>query len=342
MKLLYYGSAIFMGLIATASLTQAVCTQPIAQFPDNQSTISFEGVLHNFPSFGKSTWFYKIDNSGGTKGISHTSFQVSRCIDNSLFERGGTYTSQTSHGLHYSKYFVLGNDPSIPQQPYSIKYEQEVIEKTTTYLFYVLNENLQVGTNLIYIKPGSTFESDSICGPSLSCEPVPVTLMDFTVQKVNGHPFLNWSTASEKNNFGFFIEHCFDGHFHEEGFVESGHESDSVRKYSFTDLIHNWGYYRLRIEDFDGHAGYSPIVFLSIEDSYNQTLIYPTIAEGRVTLFNKEMIIHAVSLFNHSGASLVVQRESNEHGVNIITESLPSGLYFIRVNEIETFRFMKK
>jgi hypothetical protein len=238
----------------------------------------------------------------------------------------------------------LGNDLSIPQNPYSIKFDKEVLKRSTVYVFYVLKARLQVGTNLIFVKPGSNFELDSICGPSISCSPIPVTLIDFSVELKQGYPNLEWTTASEKNNLGFFIEHCIDGHFHEEGFVESGHESDSVRRYAFIDSVHKWGYYRLRIEDYDGRAGYSPVVFLAKEGYPHQTLVYPTLADDRITVFNKEMMIHTVSLFNNVGQSMEVQKETHDHGeaLNIRTSHLPSGLYYIWVNEIEMFRFMKR
>lgn len=93
---------------------------------------------------------------------------------------------------------------------------------------------------------------------------LPVELMAFTARKKDLDARLEWSTASEKNNAGFYIERSTDAsHWEKAGFVSGKGNSVSISQYTFTDVNalenKNLLYYRLRQTDLNGAFAYSPI-----------------------------------------------------------------------------------
>ncbi|TGE14472.1 T9SS type A sorting domain-containing protein [Hymenobacter elongatus] len=94
--------------------------------------------------------------------------------------------------------------------------------------------------------------------------PLPVELREFTARAQETEAFLNWATASELNNEGFFVEVSVDSKtFQRLGFVAGRGTTSSAQKYQFTDLgaarRGSVQYYRLRQRDTDGTDHYSPV-----------------------------------------------------------------------------------
>ena len=92
---------------------------------------------------------------------------------------------------------------------------------------------------------------------------LPVQLASFAAIRVSDDVQLSWSTISEVNNFGFYVERKLDG---TSSFVEvpnsfiAGHATTlEPQSYSFTDNTVTPGvwYYRLRQVDLDGKINYS-------------------------------------------------------------------------------------
>jgi hypothetical protein len=92
---------------------------------------------------------------------------------------------------------------------------------------------------------------------------LPVQLSAFSAIRASNDVQLSWSTISEVNNFGFYVERKLDG---TSSFVEvpnsfvAGHATTlEPQAYTFTDNTVTPGvwYYRLRQVDLDGSIGYS-------------------------------------------------------------------------------------
>lgn len=69
--------------------------------------------------------------------------------------------------------------------------------------------------------------------------PLPVTLTSFAAQRSGSNAVLSWTTATEQNSLGFYIEASADGiNFHNLGFVASknGGNSLTALSYRFTDV----------------------------------------------------------------------------------------------------------
>jgi len=97
----------------------------------------------------------------------------------------------------------------------------------------------------------------------------PVELVYFNAIVSNGIVLLSWGTATEVNNYGFYVERSdISMMFSSVGFVSGSGNSNAPKNYLFVDstLINEGKYfYRLKQIDIDGHFHFSD----TIEINYN-------------------------------------------------------------------------
>lgn len=109
----------------------------------------------------------------------------------------------------------------------------------------------------------NSFSPFTVASYPLTYTPLPVTLSTFTAKRQGTDVLLEWTTASERNNYGFEIERARDGEpFEKLGFIPSkSPESNTRQIYSFRDnevgRTAETRYYRLRQIDRDGNFEYS-------------------------------------------------------------------------------------
>jgi len=115
--------------------------------------------------------------------------------------------------------------------------------------------------------------SSPFCGPlatlsgdvqSTTSGSLPIELAQFTTERTKQGVLLDWSTASELNNHGFYIECLAENEkdFVSVDFVEGIGNSSKMQHYTYFDdrIVANTRYYRLRQVDFDGTTSYSDIL----------------------------------------------------------------------------------
>ncbi|MCF8255888.1 MAG: hypothetical protein K9J84_15025, partial [Bacteroidia bacterium] len=100
---------------------------------------------------------------------------------------------------------------------------------------------------------------------------LPVELLSFTAIDAEENALLNWTTVSETNNNGFYVERSFDGlNFSVITFVKGAGNSTTTQNYSYTDLgilaTNTDVYYRLKQVDFDGTSTVSHIRLIKGKD----------------------------------------------------------------------------
>jgi hypothetical protein len=102
---------------------------------------------------------------------------------------------------------------------------------------------------------------------------LPLTITNFEGQANHGTVLLNWNTSNEINTKNFNIEKSVDGsNYYVIGTVNASGNSNSIKKYSFTDAnpgIDN--YYRLHSYDVDGSNKLSKVVRIRM-DNINQNI----------------------------------------------------------------------
>lgn len=190
---------------------------------------------------------------------------------------------------------------------------------------------------------GSTTESFTTCtggssNTSCGATTLPVKLLSFNTSLVEqGTAQLEWETASELNNEGFFIEKSTDGlAFEPIGFVEGNGTTDAYQSYQYYDQSARVSsYYRLRQVDFDGQFEFSPISFVEVvsEKAFNQLGIYPNPVVSNFQFTNTMEGVFDWTLVNTSGQRLFSQQNLTvpqaEAQLNGIINSLKAGTYLI-------------
>lgn len=154
---------------------------------------------------------------------------------------------------------------------------------------------------------------------------IPVELISFEALANGLDVELNWSTATEKNNYGFEIQRKYGEDFITVGFVKGSGHSTSVKKYSFSDKQLNEGSYTYRLKqiDFSGAYHYSKEVEVLIAGPK----VY-FIEQNFPNPFNPETMIR----FNLATSSIVTLKVYNNLGEEIKT--LFSGKMNAGKNEI--------
>ena len=153
----------------------------------------------------------------------------------------------------------------------------------------------------------ATFDSFSGFGlgaPNQSA--LPITLYDFKGELGNDRAILTWTTSSEFNNKGFYLERSFDGqNFASITFVNGYGTSAMPRSYSYSDLDLSNGilYYRLKQVDINGKFTHSKVVRL--QSRGGSVRVLPNPFKSSITvLFGESVTTVEAQLITVSGSKL--------------------------------------
>jgi hypothetical protein len=174
--------------------------------------------------------------------------------------------------------------------------------------------------------------------------PMPVELTSFSARVVDNQVRLNWETATELNNYGFYIERSADReNWKEIGFVPGNGTSYSPKSYVYFDELGDELQrlpelsYRLRQMDRDGTTDYSNIVnvntgglpegvelYAAYPNPFNPatTISFAIGTPARVTLKVYNALGQAVATIL-SGSAM----DAGLHTVGFDGAQLPSGVY---------------
>lgn len=196
------------------------------------------------------------------------------------------------------------------------------------------------GVNTVSVTGWTTF-SPFVIG--MSSSPLPVTLLNFRGNRINGINRLRWTTTTEANNTGFRVQRSTDGAlFSSIGFVASlaqNGNSNYDLNYSFNDAAANGKqYYRLQQVDMDGRMNYSPIVVLSSDNAkaVSLTLVYPDPVHDRLNLVIESPMQTVIQLVltDLNGKLFKIETVNLEAGKTtrvLNLQSLTSGNYYIKL-----------
>ena len=171
---------------------------------------------------------------------------------------------------------------------------------------------------------------------------VPVELTSFTATSNGKEVLLNWSTATELNNFGFEIQRSVEGEeFFSVGFVTGHGTTTEPQNYSYADRNLDDGkyFYRLKQVDFSGTYEYSDVVEIEWR-AFNSFLLeqnYPNPFNPTTTIgFGlKEKSDVKITILNSIGEEVAVvldeEKDSGYHTAEFNAANLPSGVYFYQL-----------
>lgn len=156
--------------------------------------------------------------------------------------------------------------------------------------------------------------------------PVPVELTAFSAKLYKSDVMLNWTTATETNNYGWDIEMRKNSSaaWQKIGFVNGAGNSNSPKEYSYVHKLNNENgslIYRLKQVDIDGKITYSKEVAVDVKIPVSFTL-----SQNYPNPFNPNTNIDYTLPFK-SEVILSVYSVTGEKIVDIVNEEQPAGYY---------------
>jgi len=171
---------------------------------------------------------------------------------------------------------------------------------------------------------------------------VPVELTTFTAIVNGKEVILNWSTATELNNYGFEIQRkALGGDFATVAFVKEQGTTTQQNQYSFADKNLDEGkyFYRLKQVDFSGTFEYSK----TIEVEVSPVLVY-SLGQNFPNPFNPStkiswqspvsgrQVLKVFDVLGNEIATLVdEEQEAGSYEIEFNAEKLSSGVYFYQL-----------
>jgi hypothetical protein len=187
---------------------------------------------------------------------------------------------------------------------------------------------------------GVAIDDFQISGPLNN--PLPIELLQFIGLAMPLSNKLDWSTASESNNAGFFIQKSISGfEWNTIGFLKGMGNSNQITNYSFSDFDtkHASVYYRLKQVDLNGTSSISqPINILrTISDKASLIVVYPNPIKESIQIksssFENENFV--LSLWSLKGEKLMERNSSFLNGFQSFEISylnLPTGTYLLVID----------
>lgn len=210
--------------------------------------------------------------------------------------------------------------------------------------YYTINYEVPAGG---YVRIESEDDDDFyIDGVTNSGGPMPVELTSFRSFVKDEQVDLQWTTATELNNYGFEVERSANGQdWNTLGFVEGHGTSFTPRQYSFHDMNTDRNstqlYYRLKQVDRDGSSEYSDVIRVAVTTPASVTLTaypQPFAANLNLNLSSHASEQVSITLYNSVMQKISSVYEGTVDGnmtMTIPTADLRDGSYFLIVNHAD-------
>ncbi|MDP4115996.1 MAG: T9SS type A sorting domain-containing protein [Bacteroidota bacterium] len=217
--------------------------------------------------------------------------------------------------------------------------------------YYIYANNIEVAHLDVLAEDNTAYFTTCTSGSTeIKMTPValPVELESFAGKQLNGKVILNWTTATEKSNYGFFIERKLstsrdgDSSWIELGFVKGNGNSNSKKAYSFEDnKIKKAGkyVYRLRQADTDGIIHYAIQIEISVnfvkdfklEQNFPNPFNPSTTIKYYIPLESKV----SITVYNALGSKVKELVNETKHqgnyDIKFDGQGLASGVYFVTI-----------
>jgi 1,4-alpha-glucan branching enzyme len=226
---------------------------------------------------------------------------------------------------------IIGNFDVVPQtiNPY--------FQSTGTWYDY-LSGLSWTASNSVYLQPGEfhILTKVPLPEPPLGYTPfgvLPIELTFFKGKAAGNTAILNWETAQEQNNAGFWLQRSLDGkNFSDLRFVKGFGTTLTRQNYGYTDenLTKGNYYYRLRQQDFDGTESLSKTIAVQIDADDVKIGVFPNPTSGKVFLKNTttELLFEPATLVDNLGRTV---RQFDVLPNEIDLSELPKGVYILKI-----------
>ncbi len=172
---------------------------------------------------------------------------------------------------------------------------------------------------------GNTLVTNDIWNTAKSVNiPLPVTLLDFNVARINNSNLITWTSENEVNLKQYIIEKSYDAvHFNELSTIASRNAFQN--KYSFTDnSYYGTIYYRLKSVDIDGTTSLSNVIHIK------NTIDNPVVIANNSIIINDALKNVTLYVYTMLGSRIL----STSNTLN--TSSLQHGAYILSLIDNKT------
>ncbi len=184
-----------------------------------------------------------------------------------------------------------------------------------------------------------TFDSFTANGITVT-NPLPVELINFQATCENERIFLNWQTATEKNNHGFFVEVGITNdelgiiEWKEIEFVKGKGINPTISNYIFQDKneYSETVYYRLKQVDFDGSFEYSNVISIDCFVKKHGFTVFPNPTNGQIVLQFDKAVTNSILIYDVLGRIVFEDTIENKKDIELNLK-LNSGIYFLKIGE---------
>jgi len=178
---------------------------------------------------------------------------------------------------------------------------------------------------------------------------LPVELVGFSAEQVDGNVVLKWKTTTELNNDYFEIQKSLDGEeFFTVGKVNGMGNSNSINSYTFIDSYPNSGqiFYVLKQVDFDGTSSLSEIILVDVVNDNFDIKVYPNPANDifHVSVTSEVSQKMSILLYDQVGNMMLnkqVEEFDKQEEVTMDVAALNPGIYMLKVLSGSLIRSMK-
>jgi len=174
---------------------------------------------------------------------------------------------------------------------------------------------------------------------------LPIELVEFEAECINGYSSINWTTASETNNDYFVIESSNNGiDFNGIATIDGAGSSAIQNEYEYTDYSDHSGtiYYRLAQVDYDGTTTYSDVV--AVENCNGNLGNVNVFSNGsgnvNINIDADASAKYSVKIVDVRGRMIVAPKElsvnDGNNTFNLDVKEVGFGIYYVIVeNEFE-------
>lgn len=198
------------------------------------------------------------------------------------------------------------------------------------------NATIIIGGNEVWDGSDADITGEGTVDENSTDGSLPVVLVDFTGDYVDGTISLNWITSSELNNDGFFIEMSNNTQdFETIGWVEGNGTVNETNTYTFkTDKTRSNQYFRLKQVDYDGQFEYHKTIFVRANGE-QMIEIYPNPTSESISIMGHQGEVYYASLIDAMGHKVIPSKSTDlyllEDEINQLIGSLEPGVYVINL-----------
>lgn len=289
------------------------------------------GVTFTFPSV--SNGVFKVNTVGGTvapagmqvyrvNAVPSTTTGISGLGTNNVY--WGTFLSDAGTSPTYTAVMDYTNTNPYPSKESGMILNNRTHNASTPWTDITATLNTTANT---LTKTGITSRKEFIMSNTVS--PLPVELIDFRSECIEGKSRIMWTTASEINNDHFILQRSSNGvEWVPIRTMKGAGTSSAVHNYTIQDTI-GTSYYRLKQMDADGHSHYSNTIYGGCnQDAVSDLLVYPNPAQDVAYVKNLEAGTR-LEIINAVGQTLV-SIIPNEPLVTLLLSELEAGSYTLR------------